>query len=310
MNILVTGGAGFIGSFVVEQLRALGHTVNVVDSLEPRVHRIDHYTTQVPAGTYIAGVRDIPYHLLMEAEVVIHLAAQVGVADSMKDPLRYLEQNTSDTARMLIDMERHFARGTLKRLVVASSMSVYGAGGTRVSEDHAVCPASVYGLSKYDQERLCLMWGERWGIPTAALRFFNVFGPRQQLENPYTGVLANFAKRYLIGQPPIIYEDGQQTRDFIYVADVARAVILAATGDAIGVFNVCTGEATTIYQVARLLGNAVGRRDIEPTITHTQRPGDIRHCTGDPTKAMRELGFKAQTTVEDGMTQYGAWLLR
>lgn len=299
----------FIGSYVVEKLRLAGHTVSIVDMLEPRVHRRDQYTDHVPDGTSIARVADVPYHLLAQAEVVVHLAAQVGVADSMTDPLRYLEHNTVDTARMLQDMERHYQRGTFKRLIVASSMSIYGEGGERVTEDQPVVPASVYGLSKYDQERLCLMWGERREIPTAALRFFNCYGPRQQLDNPYTGVLANFAKRFQLNLSPVIYEDGQQTRDFIYVEDVAGAVVAAVNSEATGAFNVCTGVATTIYDAARILGAALGKGGIEPQITHTTRPGDIRHCTGDPSRAQAALGFTARTSFAFGISCYADWLL-
>lgn len=308
-RVLVLGGAGFVGRAVTKRLLELGHAVTIVDSLDERVHKGREPVIPEGASFWQAEVRDLPYVAYAEAEVVIHLAAQVSVADSAVDPLRYLQQNTLDTAQMLLDFKR--ARH-LKRLVVASSMSVYGEGGVKVTEAHPVCPTSVYGLSKYDQERLCLIWGEQHRIATTALRFFNVYGPGQALDNPYTGVLANFAKKLLHDEPPTVFEDGSQTRDFVYVDDVADAAVTVAmqSEGKSGAYNVCTGQATSVLKAAQLLGHALNKSHIEPHITHTERPGDIRHCTGNPDKLAFHYGWRARTPFELGVNEYARFLLR
>ena len=307
--ILVLGGAGFIGRSVVRSLLDKGHSVTIIDSLDERVHK--DREPDIPEGaSFLRGeVGDLPYAAFMDAEIVIHLAAQVSVADSAVDPVRYLDQNTIGTAYMLLDLKR--AR-QLRRIVVASSMSVYGEGGIRVKEDHPVNPTSVYGLSKYDQERLCLMWGLQHRTSAAALRFFNVFGPGQALDNPYTGVLANFANKLLNDEPPVVFEDGSQTRDFIYVDDVADAVCTVALSEkpVNGAYNVCTGEATSVLKAAQLLGHALNKPHIEPHITHQERPGDIRHCTGNPNKLAQHFGWSSRTPFELGIKEYGYDLLR
>ncbi len=316
MNILCTGSAGFIGGHVVDRLHALGHTVIGLDNLDIRVHPERKKPTWWCQGVplYVQNVRD-PRHLLQQhpkIDTVIHLAAQVSVADSMDDPMRYTDENTTGTALFLHALRGLAQAGTLKRLVVASSMSVYGEGGVRVKESEPVCPASPYGLSKYDQERLCLIWGAQHRVPTIALRFFNVYGPRQALTNPYTGVLANFAMRLLRDEPPIIYEDGGQTRDFVYVEDVARAVELAALIEqpVQGVFNICTGAAISGLHAARALANALNRGYIEPTITGTARPGDIRHCTGHPGRASSLLNFHTRWPFDVGILEYARYLMQ
>jgi dTDP-L-rhamnose 4-epimerase len=312
MRVLLSGSCGFIGSHVLDRLLAANHEVVGVDSLEPRVHPSGTKPPWWPDSVRLihATADKVPYTELTEAECVIHLAAQVGVADSMADPQRYIQQNTAQTSELLSDLSRALARGNLKRLIVASSMSVYGAGGHLVDETAPCVPASVYGLTKYDQERLCLMWGAKHRVETVALRFFNVYGPRQALTNPYTGVLANFAQALLAGKAPIVYEDGGQTRDFIYVQDVADAVIRVATmgGPVFGAYNVCTGWPTSILTAARSLGLALGRPDIEPRITGTKREGDIRDCTGNPDKLRRDTGWGARWSFASGIESYAAWL--
>lgn len=307
--ILILGGAGFVGRAVVRRLLDKGHQATIVDSLDERVHK--GREPDIPEGaSFLRGeVGDLPYAAFMDAEIVIHLAAQVSVADSAADPVRYLDQNTIGTAYMLLDLRR--AR-RLRRIVVASSMSVYGEGGTRVKEDDSVNPTSVYGLSKYDQERLCLMWSLERRMSCAALRFFNVYGPGQALDNPYTGVLANFARRLLDDEPPVVFEDGSQTRDFIYIDDVADAVCTVALSDkpVNGAYNVCTGESTSVLRAAQLLGHALNKSHIEPHITNQKRPGDIRHCTGNPDKLARHFGWSSRTPFELGIKEYGRDLLK
>lgn len=305
MNILLTGSEGFIASHV--RARLGGHEVVGLDILEPRVHG------DLPDDIFInaRSAGDVTTAELFEADIIIHLGAQVGVADSMTDPLRYVMDNTWDTALFLKILADSGARP--KRLVVASSMSIYGdpQTSTQISETHPVRPASVYGLTKYDQERLCLMYGELLDIPTAALRFFNVYGPGQALTNPYTGVLAIFAGAWMRGETPTVYEDGLQTRDFIYVEDVADAVVrMALESTATGVFNVCTGRARTVLGCSHALSEGILGGCRLPNITHTSRPGDIRHCVGDNSKLKAALPGWEPRAFEEGIGLYIEDLLK
>lgn len=305
MRILITGGEGFIATHVKRHLAPEGEIISV-DIMEPRVHGDEPKTR--PNWGWHAG--SCPPNIFRDVDIVIHLAAQVGVADSMEDPHRYIYDNTVDTAKFfetLTMLER-----PPKRIIVASSMSVYGDPETcnPITERHPVAPASIYGLTKYDQERIALMYGEMLNIPTAALRFFNVYGPEQALTNPYTGVLAIFASALLRGESPTIYDDGHQTRDFIYVDDVARAVArMAMESDAHGVFNVCTGYATSVLDVANLLRKEL-ESDIPLNIPGILRPGDIKHCVGNGTKLRSELTGWWPRPLEDGIKEYVEWLRR
>lgn len=313
MKVLVTGGLGFIGTGVVRKLRALGHTVSVIDSMEARVHGSPDSVTQIGDLLRLKHVGDAGYTDVYDLDAVVHLAAQVGVADSMADPMRYIRQNTYETCQFL-EVLRGMRPGppALARLVVASSMSVYGDPETSepVTERHRTEPASVYGLTKFDQERLCRMWGNVNGVPTVALRFFNVYGPGQALSNPYTGVIANFAQRLLHNQAPTVYEDGQQTRDFVYVDDVVDAVIVAATtAQTSGTYNVCTGVPTTIAEMALKLAGAMSTY-IGPDITHSARPGDIRHCIGDNTLFRQTFNWQPKFDVTTGLARYAEALFK
>lgn len=309
MNILLTGAAGFIAQHVAKRLQMMGHEVAGVDNLEPRVH---HERPEL-AFPYEQRVYWETPHELLTADVVVHLAAQVGVADSMQDPFRYVRDNTWGTTKFMAALEySHQSTGYPKRLVVASSMSVYGdpEQQTPVAEWKPVRPASVYGLTKYDQEQLCLLLGKQAGMETIALRLFNVYGPGQALHNPYTGVIANFAQRVLEGKPPVVYEDGEQTRDFVAVEDVSRAIAAAATRDlpAQPVLNVCTGRATTISRMAELVCRGLGRVDLLPTPNQVERPGDIRHCVGDPSLIHDWIRDWRPMRVERGIERYCEWL--
>jgi dTDP-L-rhamnose 4-epimerase len=272
---------------------------------------------------------------------VYHLAASVGVGQSMYEIAGYTSINNLGTAVLL----EALIERPVERLVVASSMSIYGEGmyaddegllhaGARrtrdqlrrgewelrdpvrgvlrpVPTDESKQPdlSSVYALSKFDQERLCLMVGEAYGIPTTAMRFFNVYGPRQALSNPYTGVLAIFAARLLNGNAPTIFEDGLQQRDFVSVRDVARACRMAYDAEgAVGqVMNVGSGHAYTIADIARLLGDAVGR-PMEPEVLGKYRVGDIRHCVADIGSAERLMGYRPQVPIDQGMEELVEWL--
>src|SRR4051812_1837191 len=288
-NVLITGGAGFIGSHLADELLRNGYQVRALDNLSPQVHgegatKPSYLSDEVELVVGDVRDREVVRQALDGIDVVYHFAACVGVGQSMYEVDRYVDVNSRGTAVLL---EALIDR-PVRKLVVASSMSVYGEGcyhnsdgrpteavdrtrdqferrdwevrgpdGERLfpiatPESKRPALASVYALSKYDQERLCLMIGEAYRIPTVALRFFNVYGPRQALSNPYTGVLAIFAARLLNGNPPVIFEDGEQRRDFVSVHDVARACHLAMNADlAAGLpINIGSGNAYTVRDIA------------------------------------------------------------
>jgi dTDP-L-rhamnose 4-epimerase len=346
IQALITGGAGFIGSHLADQLLASGYRVRVLDNLLEQVHgearaRPAYLSPRVELC--VGDVRDASdvAAALHGVDVVFHLAALVGVGQSMYRPAEYVDVNVRGTAVLL----EQLANKPVKKLVVSSSMSIYGEGEyvdaagqaavvrersldriregrweledaqgralrpVPTREDKPPVLESVYALTKFDQERLCLMMGRAYGIPTVALRFFNVYGARQALSNPYTGVLAIFASRLLNGRPPLLFEDGEQRRDFVSVHDVARACVLAAERDeATGrVFNIGSGESRSVIDVARDMAAALGR-PIEPELTGKYRVGDIRHCFADVTRARDQLGFEPAVTFERGMRQLAEFL--
>ncbi len=343
MKILVTGGAGFIGSHLVDALVAEGHRVRVLDCLDPQVHGkdADWPAHANPAAEYRRGdVRDreAVSAALDGIEMVYHQAAAVGVAQSMYEIESYVSSNSLGAAVVLQEIVAR--KGQIARMVVASSMSIYGEGayvdadgkpaspGLRpdaqlekhewelrdgrgrelrplgTPETKPVLPTSVYAVTKRDHEELFLAIGNAYRIPTVALRYFNVYGSRQALSNPYTGVAAIFSSRLLNRKPPLITEDGQQSRDFVHVSDIVRANLLALRCDAAGgrVCNVGTGRPTTIRRVAELLAERLGL-EITPEITQRFRAGDIRHCFADPTQARKTLGFEAKVRLEDGIDE-------
>jgi dTDP-L-rhamnose 4-epimerase len=346
MKTLVTGGAGFIGSHLVRSLLERGDEVVVLDSLEPQVH--GDSPPDIPAGVELivgdVGDNDAADRALRGVDRVVHLAAAVGVGQSMYEIARYTERNTMATARFL---ERVVAQRPMPvRMVVASSMSIYGEGeyaceehgrvapGPRpeeqlltrsweltcdrcgrelapvgTSEAKALIPTSIYAITKRDHEELGLVTGAAYGIPTVALRFFNVYGPGQALSNPYTGVAAIFASRLLNRRPPMVFEDGEQSRDFIHVSDIVRGILLALESDrAAGhALNLGTGKPTTVAQVAHVIADGLGL-DIQPEFNHQYRAGDIRHCRADGELARDLLGFEAQVSFADGMRELLGWL--
>jgi dTDP-L-rhamnose 4-epimerase len=345
-KVLITGGCGFIGRYLARELLANGYDVRVLDSLVDQVHTDS--ALDLPEGVeFIEGdVRDaeIVARALEGVDGVFHLAAEVGVGQSMYEIARYVGGNDLGTAVLLEGLIKH----PVRRIVVASSMSVYGEGlytsanGRRVSdarrqqsrirsgqwdlmdedgdgakltptatdEEKVVDLASIYALTKYMQERAVLIFGEAYNVEAVALRLFNVFGSGQALSNPYTGVLANFGSRLANGQPPMIFEDGEQRRDFVHVRDVARAFRLAmeqpqAPGH---VINIGSGQAYTIAQVARLLAEAMGVPEIQPEIMNKSRSGDIRNCFADISKAHELLGFQPQFRLENSLGEFAEWV--
>jgi dTDP-L-rhamnose 4-epimerase len=346
-KVLITGGAGFIGSHLADELLAHGYQVRVLDSLEPQVHGEGRRRPEYLAKDVELVVGDVNDRAKVDEAVrgvdaVYHFAAAVGVGQSMYEIAHYTRVNNLGTAVLL----EALVENPVERLVVASSMSLYGeglyrgaSGGPRMvgertleqlkaaqweflAEDgSALQPmptpetkqpalASVYALSKYDQERLCLMIGRAYNIPTVALRFFNAYGPRQALSNPYTGVLAIFASRLLNNNPPAIFEDGLQQRDFVSVYDIARACRLAleTPGAAGETFNVGSGQPHTVRDIAAKLAKVVGKENIQPEILGKYRVGDIRHCYADIGKAQRILGYAPEVQLEDGLVELAAWL--
>jgi dTDP-L-rhamnose 4-epimerase len=346
-QVLITGGAGFIGSHLADELLASGYQVRAFDALLPQVHgeRCKRPRYLAKDVELICGdVRDAKHlkEALRGVDYVVHFAAAVGVGQSMYQICNYTDVNCQGTAALL----EALAQSPVEKLVVASSMSVYGEGRYRDSHGrvvepperprrqlearrwemlspdgsdltpvatpeskHAAAP-SVYALAKYYQERICLTVGPAYGIPTVALRFFNVFGPRQALSNPYTGVLAIFASRILNGQPPLINEDGRQQRDFVYVKDVARACRLALKSPHADrqVFNVGSGKPYAIAVLAADLANLLGRPHLEPEITGKYRVGDIRNCYADITKARTLLHFEPRYDLRTGLEEMLPWL--
>jgi dTDP-L-rhamnose 4-epimerase len=347
VTVLVTGGAGFVGSHLVDALLAAGHQVRVVDSLVGQVHddaRPRHLDPEAELLVGDVGDRDLMQRALEGVSVVFHQAAEVGVGQSMYEMYRYMRANTLATTSLLeLLVER---RADIRKLVVASSMSIYGEGAYRCTdhgpvyprgralehlearrwevacptcgvdiapvptdEDKPTFPTSVYAVSKQDQELLSLVVGRAYDIPTVALRYFNLYGPRQALSNPYTGVCAIFGSRLLNDRPPVVFEDGLQTRDFTHVSDVVRANLLAMEGAGADyqAVNVGTGVATSVLDAAHLLARGLGK-DIEPEVVGRFREGDIRHCVADIGRSLKLLGFEPQVTLEAGMPELLAWI--
>jgi len=346
-RILITGGAGFIGSHLADVLLSAGHRVRVLDALLPQVHgegqrRPGYLAREVELQVGDVRDREAVRRALEGIDAVYHFAAAVGVGQSMYEVAHYTSVNNLGTSVLL----EALIERPVERLVVASSMSVYGEGlcqtpdGQRIPghqrpleqlaagdwelrgplgqpltpvptpESKPPELSSVYALSKYDQERLCLVLGRAYDIPTVALRFFNVYGPRQALSNPYTGVLAIFGSRLLNGNAPMLFEDGLQQRDFVNVRDVANACFLAMEApDAVfRVVNVGSGRAVTVREVARALAEVTGRPDLRPAVTGKYRMGDIRHCFADISLAREVLGYAPQVSFQEGLVELATWL--
>jgi dTDP-L-rhamnose 4-epimerase len=348
LNVLVTGGAGFIGSHLVDALVEKGHQVRILDSIVEQVHG-----------------KNVPEHLNKNAEfiradvcdaeavakaldgidVVYHEAAEVGVGQSMYEIVRYVKANDLGTAVLLEEMIKR--RDQFKKLVVASSMSIYGEGAYRnpktdadvypqlrsdaqlashnwelidadgetflepigTTEEKTLFPTSVYAVSKQDQEQYCLSVGRAYKIPTVALRYFNVYGTRQALSNPYTGVCAIFSSRLMNDERPVIFEDGAQSRDFVHVSDIVRANLLALETDKAdyNAINIGTGHPISVGEISQMLAKGLGK-NIEPEFVGKYREGDIRHCVADITKARNLLGYEPTVKLEEGLMALLDWV--
>ena len=345
-RILITGGAGFIGSHLADELLIRGYNIRVLDNLCEQVHGQDavrpkYLNDDIELVIGDVRDRDAVGSALKGVDAVYHFASMVGVGQSMYEIAKYTEVNNIGTATLL----ECLIENPVEKLIIASSMSLYGEGLYKNADGHVAegqdrtldrlrsgewevydsdgnvlepvatpetktpSLASIYALSKFDQERMCLMIGRAYNIPTVAMRFFNVFGTRQALSNPYTGVLAIFASRLANGNRPLIFEDGNQRRDFVSVYDVAEACALALECDAANgeVFNVGSGNSYTIRELAERFAKVVGV-DVSPEITKQYRVGDIRHCFADITKAQTTLGYQPEVDLENGMAELAEWL--
>src|SRR3989344_9586164 len=345
-NILVTGGAGFIGSHIVDKLITRGYKVRILDNLTPQVHKnkIPNYVNK--KAEFVKGdvtnLKDIK-KAISSIGAIFHEAAIVGVGQSMYEIEGYIKNNILGTAKLLDYLANN--KHGIKRLLVASSMSAYGEGlykcrtcglirpSLRSDEQMSkkdwelYCPNcskvltsigipetetfksnSIYAVTKQSQEDMAMIFGKAYGIPTTALRYFNVYGPRQSLSNPYTGVAAIFLSRLKNNKQPIIYEDGLQTRDFISVYDIADANVACLENDkAFGkVFNLGTGNSVTIKMVAQILADLLNKK-IEPEITQEFRSGDVRHCIADISLIKKTLGWYPNRNFEKGMKDLIKW---
>ncbi len=349
-RVLVTGGAGFVGSHLVDSLVAAGEEVRILDNLDPLAHPSGQAPAHLsPAAELAVGdLRDAAdvERALDGVDRVFHLGGIVGNGESMVNVRKAIDANAGGTATLL---EAVIARrDVIRRVVVASSMVVYGEGSYRcaehglvepgvrptaqlrerrwepacpicpgdrelepvpVTEDRPLRPVSVYGISKRDTEELALVLGEAYGFEAVALRYLNIYGPRQALGNPYTGVAAIFSARLLGGKPPRVFEDGAQIRDLVHISDVVTATLAAmdapkAPGHAL---NVCTGRRIRISELAAKLCGLLAP-GLEPEITGEFRAGDIRHCFADPTLAEDLLGFEAKVGIDDGLPELVQWV--
>ncbi len=346
-RVLVTGGAGFIGTHITDERLAAGHEVVILDSLLPQIHgetraRPDYLARE--AELIPGDVRDAEAvaRALARADAVIHLAARVGVGQSMYQIADYTAVNDLGTAILL----QEIARQPVERMVIASSMSIYGEGLCRDADGnpHEPAPrgaaqlnrgewelrddqgrplvpiptpetkrpdlASVYALGKYVQEKMCHVVGQAYGMGTVALRLYNVYGRNQALSNPYTGVLAIFASRLLNGRAPLIFEDGEQRRDFVHARDVGRAFRLALEATEVsGVsFNIGSGEDHSIATIARRMAALMGKPHIAPEIAGRYRAGDIRHNFADVSVSAEALGYRPRVSLEAGLADLVEWL--
>ena len=349
-KVLVTGGAGFIGSHTADLLMERGYQVAILDNLEPQVHGQERkppdYINKNALLIYGDVLdRELLKKTIREVDAIVHLAAMVGVGQSMYQIERYVDVNTRGTSKVLDVLVN--TENNIKKLVVASSMSIYGEGkyhcekcastvypGLRneaqlekkqwdhfcptcgypltplpTDEEKPLLSTSIYAMTKRHQEEMCLLIGKTYGIPAVALRYFNIYGSRQALSNPYTGCAAIFTSRILNNKPPYIFEDGNQTRDFIHVKDVAQANLSALEQNNADyqAINIGTGKPLSIKALAEILTKIYNKTNLQPYLSNEYRKGDIRHCYADTTKAQKLLNFKSSITLEDGLNELANW---
>lgn len=348
MKILVTGGAGFIGSHTVDMLVDRGYDVRIVDNLLGQVHQSKKPSYLNKKAEFIQG--DISdsnswEKWLHDIDAIIHLASMTGIAQSMYEPNEYCKNNIQGTANFYELLVKNKAiRKKIKKIIIASSKTLYGEGAYKCKNHGLIFPElrpveqlekkdwelkcphcnnvmdavpipeekpaqclSVYALTKYSTERLALMYGQTLDIPTVAFRYFSVFGPRQSLSNPYTGVCSIFLSRIKNGQQPVIFEDGNQLRDFIYIEDIARVNLLALEkSKKTKVYNVGLGKGVSIKDAALTIGEVLGIKT-DPVVTNEFRYGDTRNDISDNSKIEKDLGFKPQYSFREGIEKLVEW---
>ena len=297
LRVLVTGGAGFIGSHLVKALVKAGHQVRVLDNLS--TGSVENLADVLDAIEFVRG--DVSDYGAVESAVrgvdaVVHLAALIDVAESVEKPDLYFDVNVRGTYNVAK------ASRNINTFVFASSSAVYGEPiRVLIPEDHPLMPKSPYAASKISGEAFVQAFANQYGFRPVILRLFNVYGPKQS--RAYAGVIIEFIRRVSRGEPPIIFSDGEQTRDFIHVGDVVEAIMLSLRNERVrGVFNIGSGEGVTINHLARLILKLMGREDLKP-IYAPPRPGDIRHSIADISRARKELGFKPKVGLEAGIKE-------
>ncbi|MDG7041731.1 MAG: SDR family NAD(P)-dependent oxidoreductase [Nitrososphaerota archaeon] len=348
-NVLITGGVGFIGSHLAERLCEIGYKVRIIDNLSPQVHGQDAKLPDYLKDKveFIKGdvrSRVAVKRALSHADAVIHLAAETGVGQSMYEIARYVNTNIEGTAILLECVIE--TSNKVNKIILASSRAVYGEGKYKcvtcgitcvesrsedrlrtkqwqmrcakcgriveplpTDEDTILRPTSIYAITKQAQEQMFSVIAKAHKIPYAILRYFNVYGQRQSLSNPYTGILSIFSSRVVNGKPPLVYEDGLESRDFVHVSDVVKATILALEKNEANyeVLNVGSGRKATILEVANLLVNKFGS-SLKPIVAGKYREGDIRHCYADLTKIKSKLGYEPSKSLEEGISEFVEWV--
>lgn len=348
-KVLITGGAGFIGLHLANLLLQEGYQIRILDNLHPQIHgtRYQLPDNLSPKTEFILGdIRDehVLKYALRNIDIVFHLASETGVGQSMYEAGRYARTNVTGTAILWDAIQ---AVGGIAKLVLASSRAVYGEGtyfcpdctkrvrpsprplnrledglwspvcpscsssmqSVSTFENDLPNPTSVYGITKFTQEQLCLTLGHSYDVPVIILRFFNVYGSGQALNNPYTGILATFLTRIRSRKPLLIYEDGNQLRDFVHVSDVVQACKLAVKSDApdFQILNVGTGQPISILELAQTLLHLYDMDQIQSKITGEYRVGDIRDCYANIERAKAMLGYKPAVSLIDGLREFSNW---
>ena len=346
-KVLITGGCGFVGSHLADEYLKQGYQVRILDNLDPIVHghikAPPSYVNKEAEFVY-GDIRDtnLLSKCLEKVSVVSHQAAAVSVMQSMWNPTKYAEVNTLGTAKLLeLLVDRN--RFPIKKLIIPSSMSIYGEGLYKQNdnevfpnlrereqlergawelewdtkpcshvpthEDKPLRPTSIYAITKRDQEEMAISIGREYSIPIVALRYFNIYGTRQSLSNPYTGVAAIFSSRILNGNAPVVFEDGAQLRDFVHISDIVRANLLATQKDAgdYQVFNIGSGQPISILEVAKKVIDSF-EKDFSAKVTGTARPGDIRHCYADISRARKILGYAPNANFDFSIQELIEWV--